>query len=922
MKRFSTLALSLMATCLPTLADNTSQSVTQVTNAVTLDKDVDYHITSATPFTTTGSINLTNTDHAVIILDALKPSLALNQLAFIYINGEKAVNGQNCQVKIYNRGAIIMPYGAGFKPLTVYTEKDFKGESCNDFNANSSGGFMQSLTDKQLNNRIMSFKLKRGYMVTFSLKAGGRGYSRCFVADKADLEVNLPVLMQHRISSYRLFKWNDVSKAGLANNTGAEANNALNTQWCYSFGLGENTGVDRECVPHHIYEDWPNAAACGGVNYTTSSPNMKTNNEPRNQSDDHPQTLTQILDNWESLMRTGQRLCTPSSWDGSPSFNQEFLDSIDARGWRCDILDVHAYWATGSFYTLSGLHNKAKRPIWVTEWCWGASWNKNGAFASGVTEAQNADAVMNICNLMNGWNYVERYAYWNSERDPSRLYKNGVLTETGKRYAAMQPGLAYNSSVATYVPTNPRTYAPTGLSLVFRADKNIATLTWNEKNGELNDSMWVERKVGTDKNATFQHYKTVSLNDDAASYTLTDTLTTAGYYTYRVAIRTFNGRLLHTNEVVNNIAGTTSIGKDDQQGTVQYGTVTTGTSDEGYLFFDKSYDEQPAIVFGSLSNRTASMMPQERVSNVYSVREADGQRRFSYFRYSVYPFNQVKTSSMKTDFYNDFTDYTSYLVAKAGTGKIGNLSYEAGVSANHAANDTVSISFTQPFTEAPVVLVSPIMAISTSERYPVATRVFDITPSGCKVVLQRQQALNDNNTIKRTLKFSYVAIEKGQTKDEDGKLITVKDTTVSFTSKATLSTDISFGEKLKDASFLIQMQTLNNPALAVLRTRPLSLYQSADSTGTRIRLQIDDTSTATAPSYKKPWEERLGWVAISEDTQFVETAIKGVTDHKATVNRRAVYSVNGVLTGKTLGQLPAGIYIVKENGVTRKVMKK
>ncbi len=910
-----------MAACLPSLADNTTQTVTQVTDAVTLDKDVDYHITSDTPFTSTGSINLTNTDHAVIIFDALKPSLALNQLAFISINGEQAVDGKNCQVKIYNRGAIIMPYDANFKPLTVYAEADFKGESCNDFNTNSSGGFMQTLTAEQLNNRIMSFRLKRGYMVTFALKDGGRGYSRCFVADKADIEVNLPTLMQHRISSYRLFRWNDVSKAGLANNTGLEANDALNTQWCYSFGLGENTGIDRECVPHHIYEDWPNAAACGSVNYTTSSPNMKTNNEPRNTADDHPQTLDEILNNWESLMRTGQRLCTPSSWDGSYSFNQQFLDSIDARGWRCDILDIHAYWATGSFYSLQGLHNNARRPIWVTEWCWGASWNKNGAFASGVTEEQNADNVMNICNLMNNWNYVERYAYWNSERDPSRLYKNGALTEAGKRYAAMQPGLAYNSSVATYVPSNPRTYAPTNLELSFRADKSIATLIWSDKNGELNDSMWIERRVGTDKNAVFEYYKGVDLKDDAASYTFQDTIATSGYYTYRVAIRTFNNRLLYTNEVVNNIAGTTSVGKDGQRGSLQYGTVTTGSSNEAFLYFADSFTEQPAIVFGSLSNRTASMMPLERVSNIYTVKDDSGERKYSYFRYSIYPFNQVKSSSTKTDFYNDYTDYTSYLVAKAGTGKIGNLSYEAGVSNNCAANDTVDVTFTQEFAEAPVVLASPIMAISTTERYPVLPRVFDVTTSGCKVVLQRQQALNESNAIKRTVKFSYVAFEKGQTKDETGKLITVKDTTVSFTSKSTLGTDIAFGEKLKDAAFLIQMQTLNNPALAVLRTRPLSLYQTTDSTGTRIRLQVDDTSTETAPSRNNPWEERLGWITISEDYSHV-TAIKGITDHKTATGTKAVYTINGILTGKNLDELPSGIYIVRENGYTRKVMKK
>lgn len=909
-----------MAACMPALADNTTQSVSQVTSAVTLDKDVDYHVTSATPFTTTGSINLTNTDHAVIIFDALKPSLALNQLAFITINGEQAVNGKNCQVKIYNRGAIIMPYGADFKPLTVYTEPNFKGESCNNFNTGNSGGFMQTLSKDQLNNRIKSFRLKRGYMVTFALKEGGRGYSRCFVADKADIEVNLPALMRNRISSYRLFKWNDVSKAGLANDTRWESNDALNTQWCYSFGLGENTGIDRECVPHHIYEDWPNAAACGSVNYTTSSPNMKTNNEPRNTSDDHPQTLDEILNNWESLMRTGQRLCTPSSWDGSYGFNQQFLDSIDARGWRCDILDIHAYWATGSFYSLNGLYQNARRPIWVTEWCWGASWNNNGAFAKGVTEAQNADNVMNICNLMNNWEYVERYAYWNSERDPSKIYKNGALTECGKRYAAMNPGLAYNSKVATYVPSNPRTYSPYNLELSFRPDKSIATLTWGEKNGELNDSMWIERKVGTDRNAVFEYYKNVDLAEDASSYTFRDTVTTSGYYTYRVGIRTFNNRLLYTNEVTNSIDGTTSVGKDEQHGALQYGTVTTGSSKEGFLYFDNTFDEQPAIVFGSLSNRTSSMMPMERVSNVYTTKTAAGERVYSFFRYSVYPFNQTKSSSMKTDFYNDFTDYTSYIVAKVGTGKIGNLSYEAGISANCSADDTVSVAFTEAFDEAPVVLATPIMAISTTERYPVLPRVFDVTAKGCKVVLQRQQALIDKKELKRTLKFSYVAIEKGQTSDKNGKLITVKDTTMSFTSKVTLK-DVSFGEKLEEATFLVQMQTLNTPALAVLRTRPVSLYQDADSVGTRVRLQIDDTSNAKAPTNNAPWEERIGWVAISKDSKFA-TAIKGVTDNKAYDTRRVVYTINGVMTGKDLNQLPAGIYIVKENGVTRKVMKK
>ena len=47
---------------------------------------------------------------------------------------------------------------------------------------------MNTLSTAKLNNRIRSFKLKRGYMVTFSNNPAGRGYSRCFIADQADLE--------------------------------------------------------------------------------------------------------------------------------------------------------------------------------------------------------------------------------------------------------------------------------------------------------------------------------------------------------------------------------------------------------------------------------------------------------------------------------------------------------------------------------------------------------------------------------------------------------------------------------------------------------------------------------------------------------------------------------------------------------------
>ena len=48
---------------------------------------------------------------------------------------------------------------------------------------------MKDLTNATLNNSFKSFKLKRGYMVTFALGKSGWGYSRCVIADQEDLEM-------------------------------------------------------------------------------------------------------------------------------------------------------------------------------------------------------------------------------------------------------------------------------------------------------------------------------------------------------------------------------------------------------------------------------------------------------------------------------------------------------------------------------------------------------------------------------------------------------------------------------------------------------------------------------------------------------------------------------------------------------------
>lgn len=540
----------LLSLATSAMAANRKTTVTKVSSQVTVAENIDYTITSTTPFSDEGLVNIEGTEHSVVILTSVKPSVTLSQwLSHVQINGEAAVNNRNCQVKLYGRGCIIMPYERNFKPLTVYSEQRYGGESSNNFGLENSGGYMNTLTAAKLNNRIRSFKLKRGYMVTFSTLANGRGYSRCFIAADKDLEVpTLPAVLDGKISSYRIFKWYDTAKQQLAAAGGdMNACSALNVTSTYTWGTTSDMSPDVENVPHHIYENQPSPASLGAC---TTSPHMKTNNEPMNTADD-PKGKTEdvdaVLANWEDLMATGMRLCSPSSWDGSDYTNgtgyiKQFIDSIDARGWRCDIIDLHCYWPESNFGTIKNWTNSTGRPVWISEWVWGASWNSNGAFASGVSEHDNAEALKRICPVLNSNDCIERYYYWNSERDPSRLYKNGSLTEAGQYYATINSGLGYNGKY-DFVPTTPPQYGPSKFtSQVLSTGKT--RLTWYDANGEYNQLMEVQMK---DDLGRWVVLDTIQQREAAANYSYTIDNDDESII-YRVHLIDLNGKHYYTSE--------------------------------------------------------------------------------------------------------------------------------------------------------------------------------------------------------------------------------------------------------------------------------------------------------------------------------------------------------------------------------------
>lgn len=547
--------LMLPALSVFTVAANTTEEVGQVSGTVTLSGDVDYVITDADPFADGAVIDITNTENAVVILSAVKPSQVSAHLEHIRIAGQRAVKNTNCMVKIYANGSIILPHGKDINPLTVYSELDCQGES-----ATFAVGGHKSLNNHALDNRIKSFSLKRGYMVWFGTRSqtNDPGYNRIFIADKENIVINLPHILSSSISALRVSQWNDASKKGYAGWDPAY-NEPLNTTWCYNWDAGINVWEDREYVTIKQHKWWPGISDVGN---NGTSANILSFNEPDNTNDpaQTPATVAEALATWPEMMATGRRLGTPamaSNWN----WLYEFIDSIDARGWRCDFVAVHSYWYSdwGSWKgTLQGVKNRTGRPIWITEMNYGANWtgwpgsNTEGNAANYAIQLQHMGPIL---DGLEATPWIERYAYYNWVQDCRMVIDGNMkLTPIGEYYAKLQSNLAY-SSVYNVVPKLPKMKGPDNFTLDFDKSARTATLKWKEYNGEYNKSMAVERKVG---NAAWETLAEIPLKERAAEYEYTDTDAMNGY-SYRVSVIDANSKT-HTTRVQETVISDLQVG--------------------------------------------------------------------------------------------------------------------------------------------------------------------------------------------------------------------------------------------------------------------------------------------------------------------------------------------------------------------------
>jgi hypothetical protein len=162
-------------------------------------------------------------------------------------------------------------------------------------------------------------------------------------------------------------------------------------------------------------------------------------------------TVAEAIKAWPELMATGLRLGAPAPSDGGLNWLYDFIDQADAAGLRVDFVPVHYYRAiqdpgnardaADQFHRfLKGVHDRVKRPLWVTEWNNGANWTK----APKPNERQQKEAVAKMIEMLDDTPFVERYAIYNWVEEMRAVQrKDGSLTPAGEVYRDQKSPLSH-----------------------------------------------------------------------------------------------------------------------------------------------------------------------------------------------------------------------------------------------------------------------------------------------------------------------------------------------------------------------------------------------------------------------------------------------------------------------------------------------
>lgn len=422
---------------------------------VTMSGKSELHLTDGGDPIPGCTIHLNSEDSWVFFHGIAPSAVVTNLLGRFRVNGGNAVVDSNVRVVQYVAGAVVIPQAPSFQPLQIFTEPFLSGASqklntYTEYNNWTLGSF---------NDRIRSFKLKRGYTATFAQNPEGTVTSRNYVAQDADLEVSvMPTGLDNSVSFIRVFPWRWTGKKGSCDVDPA----ALNADWHYNWNISTNSARDWEYVAIRQQRYWP------GLDQdwrTRGISHLSGYNEPDNNVEDAYKTLgdgsrDNAVASWPDLLATGLRVGAPAVTDGGTWWITDFMNKVNAAGYRVDYVPVHYYrsyggndpaGATNAMYNfLKSIYDATGKPIWVTEFNNGANWTDN-AHDPNVT--QNRNVIEAMIKMMDATPWIERYAvYSNVEWFRDTHYEDGSLTPMGTMYRDHVAPMAHVQVVPNSAP--------------------------------------------------------------------------------------------------------------------------------------------------------------------------------------------------------------------------------------------------------------------------------------------------------------------------------------------------------------------------------------------------------------------------------------------------------------------------------------
>ena len=427
---------------------NGIQNYTALTNTtVTMTGRCELRVTAATNPIPGCIINLNSSD-AWFFLPNIRPSIvSASYLSQVKVSGVTAVAGSNCRLDQYANGSVIIPQAPAFTPLQVFSGQNFLGASAQFglytyYNTTAAlGGMFRN---------ISSFRLKRGYSCTFAQNADGTGISKVYVAQDADLEVGvIETSLDHACSFVRVFPWRWTGKkgwGGAADGTAA----LVNPLWSYDWNNGATSTLDTEYVPIRWGggETWDPYSTDNSIQKST---HILGFNEPDSTAQANLSVATAIAD-WPNLMQSGLRVGAPAVSDSGVSgqgldWLYSFMSQANALNYRVDYVPVHFYkcgWSASQLYNyLLGIYQQTGKPIWLTEFNYGASW----CTPDTLTQAQEAAAIQQFVDTLDSAPFVERYAIYQWFPTNRAMVVNGALTPAGVVYHDKQSSMGYVQTV-------------------------------------------------------------------------------------------------------------------------------------------------------------------------------------------------------------------------------------------------------------------------------------------------------------------------------------------------------------------------------------------------------------------------------------------------------------------------------------------